>query len=81
MQQFGQPDVGNSYWPKSAGERHTTCGLWLFVNGSLLAVCAVSGRRGWRFARWAVCDWLFGRLAVWGLAVGNRALLGRKLHF
>ena len=54
---------------KNAGDRHTTCGLWLFVNGLLLAVCAVSGRRDWRIARMAVCAMGGLWLAVWGLAV------------
>ena len=54
---------------------------WQFARLAGLAVCAVSGLRGWRFARLAVCavgvlrGWHFARLAFcavggWRFAVG-----------
>ena len=74
MQEFGQPDVGNSYWPKTQEKDipHVVCGCLLTVccwRFARLVVGAVGGLHGWRFVRWAVCGWRFGRLAVWGLAV------------
>ena len=71
MQQFGQPDVGYSYWPKAQEKDipHVVCGCLLTVccwRFARLVVGAVGGLRGWRFARWAVYGWQFGRLAVLG---------------
>ena len=81
MQQFVQPDVGNSYWPKTQekGMPHVVCGCLLTVccwRFAQLVVRAVGGLRGWRFARRAVCGWRFGRLAVWGLVVWGLAVWG-----